>query len=126
MIAVVGDTSTVTALTRIDAAACYNPAMNSGLERVQQHLRLYEHPLVEFSARQKGDNIEVAITPRFTEPQVHTYLFEVHPRDLDDAQFEWMLQRHIFDGLQDYMIEMFVRTPQHSRQNQQREREGKP
>ncbi len=24
-----------------------------------------------------------------------------------------MLQRHIFDGLQDYMIEMFVRTPQH-------------
>jgi len=106
-------------------SSCYNPRMTSGLERVQQHLRLYEHPLVEFSACEKGQHIEVAISPRFTEPQVHTYFFEVHPRDLDDPQFEWMLQRHIFDGLQDYMIEMFVRTPQHFKQNQQREREGK-
>jgi hypothetical protein len=97
----------------------------SGLERVQQHLRLYDHPLVEFSARDKGESIEVAIRPRFSEPRVHTYIFELHPRDLDDAQFEWMLQRHIFDGLQDYMIEMFVRTPQHFKQNQQKEREGK-
>ena len=97
----------------------------SGLERVQKHLGLYEHPIVEFSAREKGESIEVSITPRFTHPPVHTYNFEVHPRDLDDPQFEWMLQRHIFDGLQDYMIEMFVRTPQHLRQNEQREREGK-
>jgi len=97
----------------------------SGLERVQQHLRLYDHPLVEFGARDKGESIEVAIRPRFSEPRVHTYFFELHPRDLEDAQFEWMLQRHIFDGLQDYMIEMFVRTPQHFKQNQQREREGK-
>jgi len=104
---------------------CYNPGMTSGLERVQQHLRLYEHPLVEFSAREKGQHVEVAISPRFVDPQVHTYFFEVHPRDLDDPQFEWMLQRHIFDGLQDYMIEMFVRTPQHFKQNQQREREEK-
>jgi hypothetical protein len=97
----------------------------SGLERVQQHLRLYEHPLVEFGARGKGDSIEVAITPRFSEPAVHTYFFELHQRDLDDPQFAWILQRHVFDGLQDYMIEMFIRTPQHLRQNQQREREGK-
>jgi hypothetical protein len=86
----------------------------SGLERVQQHLRQYEHPLVAFSARDKDEGIEVAISPRFSEPPVHTYFFELHPRDLEDVQFEWMLQRHIFDGLQDYMIEMFVRTPQHS------------
>jgi hypothetical protein len=97
----------------------------SGIELVQKHLRLYEHPLVEFGAREKGESIEVSISPRFTQPPVHVYYFDVHPRDLDDPQFEWMLQRHIFDGLQDYMIEMFVRTPQHLRQNQQREREGK-
>ncbi len=97
----------------------------SGIERVQKHLRLYEHPLVEFGAREKGESIEVSISPRFTQPPVHVYYFDVHPRDLDDPQFEWMLQRHIFDGLQDYMIEMFVRTPQHLRQNQQREHEGK-
>lgn len=99
---------------------------HSGLERVRNHLQLYEHPLVEFSAREKSESIEVSITPRFSQPPVHTYYFEVHPRDLEDPRFEWMLQRHIFDGLQDYMIEMFVRTPQHLRQNQQREGEGKP
>ncbi len=98
---------------------------SSGLERVRQHLRLYEHPLVEFSARETPTAIEVSISPRFTDPPVHTYSFEVHARDLDDPRFEWMLQRHIFDGLQDYMIEMFIRTPQHLRQNQQREHEGK-
>ena len=104
---------------------CYNPPVTSSLERVQQHLRLYEHPLVDFSARQTSAAIEVSIRPRFTQPAVHTYVFEVHTRDLDDPQFEWMLQRHIFDGLQDYMIEMFVRTPQHVQENRQREREGK-
>ena len=116
----------VTTLTGETALRCYNRLMNSSpLERVQKHLHLYEHPLVEFSAREKGESIEVSISPRFTQPPVHTYYFEVHPRDLDDPRFEWMLQRHIFDGLQDYMIEMFIRTPQHLRQNQQREREGK-
>ncbi len=64
-------------LTGMCAAPCYNPGMTSGLERVQQHLRLYEHPLVEFSARDTGHSIEVAIKPRFVEPQVHTYFFEV-------------------------------------------------
>jgi hypothetical protein len=117
--------SHVTILTGAFTSDCYNPCMSSALERVQQHLRLYEHPLVQFNARETGDNIEVAISPRFTEPAVHTYVFEVHPRDLDDPRFEWMLQRHIFDGLQDYMIEMFIRTPQHFKENQQREREGK-
>ena len=73
----------------------------SGLERVQQHLRLYEHPLVEFGARDKGETIEVAIRPRFAEPAVHTYFFELHPRDLDDPQFEWILQRHVFDAASD-------------------------
>jgi hypothetical protein len=118
--------SRVRRLTEYAGSPCYNPGMNpSGLERVQQHLRLYDHPLVVFNARDKGETIEVAINPRFSDPPVHTYFFELHPRDLEDVQFEWMLQRHIFDGLQDYMIEMFVRTPQHFRQNQQREREGK-
>jgi len=99
--------------------------MNPRLERVERHLRLYEHPLVEFSAREDADAIEISLRPRFTDPKVHTYTFELHSRDLDDPQFEWMLQRHIFDGLQDYFIEMFVRTPQHLKENRRRELEGK-
>ena len=68
------------------------------LERVRRQLKLYEHPLVEFVADAKGDSVEVSIRPRFTEPRVHVYSFELHPRDLDDAQLEWTLQRQIFDA----------------------------
>ena len=98
---------------------------SSRLDRVQQQLRLYEHPLVEFDARAKGEAVEVMIRPRFTDPPVHTYFFELHPRDLDDAQFEWTFQRQIFDCLHDYLVEMFIRTPQHRKEHQQMEREGK-
>lgn len=98
---------------------------SSRLERVQQQLRLYEHPLVEFDARVRGDGVEFIIRPRFSDPPVHTYYFDLHPRDLDDPQFEWTLQRQVFDCLHDYLVEMFVRTPQHRKENERREREGK-
>ena len=95
------------------------------LARVQQQLRFYEHPLVEFDAHEKGASVEVIIRPRFAEPKVHTYYFELHPRDLEDPQFEWAFQRQIFDCLHDYLVEMFIRTPQHRKEHQQLEREGK-
>ena len=38
--------------------------------------------------------------------------FERHPRDLQHAQFEWGFQRQLYDCLHDYMVEMFIRTPQ--------------
>src|ERR1039458_242813 len=101
--------------------ARYNrPMTSSRLERVQQQLRLYEHPLVEFDARTKGGGGEVVIRVRVPpDPPVHTYYFELHPRDLDDLQFEWTFQRQLFDCLHDYLVEMFVRTPQHRKENQQ-------
>jgi hypothetical protein len=95
------------------------------LARVQEQLRFYEHPLVEFDAREKGEAVEVIIRPRFTEPRVQTYYFELHPLDLDDPQFEWDFQRQIFDCLHDYLVEMFIRTPQHRKEHQRMEREGK-
>jgi hypothetical protein len=99
--------------------------MSSRLQLVQQQLRLYEHPLVEFDAREKDASVEIIIRPRFTDPPVHTYYFELHPRDLDDPQLEWTLQRQIFDCLHDYVIEMFVRTPQHRKENSTLQSEGK-
>jgi len=99
--------------------------MTSPLERVKEQLRLYEHPLVAFDAREKGDSVEIIIGPKFTEPPVHTYYFELHPRDLDDPQLEWTLQRQIFDCLHDYLVEMFIRTPQHRKENARLLREGK-
>ena len=48
-------------------------------------LRLYEHPLLEFSARAKGEGVELII--QFKNPPVpgHTYYFDLHPRDLGQS-----------------------------------------
>jgi len=85
---------------------------NHRLERVRDQLRLYEHPLLDFSARAKGEAVEVLIEFRNPPVRVHTYIFEMHPRDLDHQQFEWTFQRQLYDCLHDYLIEMFIRTPQ--------------
>ena len=94
---------------------------NSRLERVREQLRLYEHPLFDFDAQAKGEAVEVLIHANAANVEAsrasnasgaHTYVLELHPRDLDHPQFEWQFQRHFYDALHDYLIEMFVRTPQ--------------
>ena len=84
----------------------------SRLDRVLAQLRLYEHPLLDFSARAKGEGVEVIIKFKNPDVPVHTYYFDLHPRDLDDPQFEWAFQRQLYDCLHDYFVEMFTRTPQ--------------
>ena len=100
---------------------------NSRLDRVLAQLRLYEHPLLNFSARAKGDGVEVIIKFKDESVPVHTYFFDLHPRDLDDPQFEWSFQRQLFDALHDYFVEMFIRTPQDraARQREDRKREDR-
>ncbi len=86
--------------------------IHSRLDRVLTQLRLYEHPLLNFSARSKGDGVEVIIKFKDENIPVHIYYFDLHPRDLDDPQFEWSFQRQLYDALHDYFVEMFIRTPQ--------------
>jgi hypothetical protein len=82
------------------------------LDRVLAQLKLYEHPLLDFSARAKGEGVELIIQFKDTSIPVHTYYLDLHPRDLDDPQFEWTFQRLLYDGLHDYFVEMFTCTPQ--------------
>jgi hypothetical protein len=85
---------------------------NARLGRVLEQLQLYEHPLLNFAARAKDDGVEVIIQFKDATVPVHTYYFDLHPRDLDHAQFEWSFQRQLYDALHDYFVEMFIRTPQ--------------
>ena len=87
-------------------------AANPRLDRVLGQLRLYEHPLLNFEAREKGEGVEVIIEFKNPPIPVHTYYFDLHPRDLDHPQFEWTFQRQLYDCLHDYLVEMFIRTPQ--------------
>ena len=90
---------------------------NPRLQRVLDQLKLYEHPLLDFSAEASGDGVQVIIQFRNSPVQVHTYSFDLHPRDLDHPQFEWSFQRQLYDCLHDYLVEMFIRTPQSRRPN---------
>ena len=84
------------------------------LAKVLDHLRLYVHPLLTFSARETSGPIEILIDLKNSTVPVHQYVLPIHPRDLDHPQFAWHLQRQIYDGLHDYFIEMFISTPQDS------------
>ena len=92
---------------------------NYRLERVKEQLRLYDHPLLDFSARTKGDGVELIIQFKNPPVPVHTYYFDLHPRDLDHPQFQWTFQRQLYDCLHDYFVEMFTRTPQSRTENRQ-------
>ena len=86
--------------------------IQSALEKVQRELAKYEHPLFTFSAREKGDAVEIIIDSTSKELGLHTYYFEMHPRDLEHPQFEWTFQRQLYNCMHDYLMEMFIRTPQ--------------
>lgn len=85
---------------------------NSALNRVLEQLALYDHPLLAFDAREKGEGVEVLISIKNPPVPVHTYSFELHPRELNTPQFTWQFQRQLYDSLHDYFVEMFNRTPQ--------------
>jgi hypothetical protein len=103
----------------------YNPSVpetaTTRLDRVLAQLRLYEHPLLNFSARAKGEGVEIIIQFKDPSVPVHTYYFDLHPRDLDHPQFEWSFQRQLYDALHDYFMEMFIRTPQDRADRRQKE-----
>jgi hypothetical protein len=104
---------------------CVSETADSRLHRVLSQLRLYEHPLLNFSARTKGEGVEVIIRFKDESMPVHTYYFDLHPRDLDDPQFEWSFQRQLYDALHDYFVEMFIRTPQDRADRQRDDRQEK-
>jgi hypothetical protein len=82
------------------------------LEKVRGELGRYDHALMNFSAREHGGSVELVIELKSPYPGVHTYYAPLHPRDIEHPQFPWTLQRYLYDCMHDYLVEMFLRTPQ--------------
>ena len=83
------------------------------VRKVKEELARYEHPLFAFDARPFGDEgVEIVIEFQNKSLGLHTYYYQMHPRDLDHSQFTWTFQRQLYDCLHDYIIEMFTRNPQ--------------
>ncbi len=82
------------------------------LEKVREQILRYEHPLFDFSAREHGGSVELAIAVRDDRAALQVYYASVHERDIDHPQFPWAFQRYLYDCMHDYLIGMFIRTPQ--------------
>ena len=82
------------------------------LEKVLRETARYEHALLDFSARERNGEVELVIDLKEPRPGVHTYYAPLHARDIEHSQFPWTFQRYLYDCLHDYLVELFVRTPQ--------------
>ncbi len=82
--------------------------------KVRQELAKYEHPLFEFEARSGAVAECVDVLIRFNPPRddVHEYTLQLRQREIEHSQFPWTFQKHLYDCLHDYVIEMFTRNPQ--------------
>jgi hypothetical protein len=82
------------------------------LEKVLAEIRRYDHALLDFSAREHHGGVELVIALKGSHPGQHTYYAAVHERDIESPQFPWIFQRYLYDCMHDYLVEMFIRTPQ--------------
>ncbi len=82
------------------------------LEKVLAELARYEHAVLDFSARERNGTVELIIAMKELAGGVHTYYAPIHPRDIEHPQFPWTFQRYLYDCMHDYLVEMFIRTPQ--------------
>ena len=82
------------------------------LEKVLAETRRYEHALLDFSAREHRGGVELVIALKDPNRGLHTYYAPVHERDIEHPQFPWTFQRYLYDCMHDYLVELFVRTPQ--------------
>jgi hypothetical protein len=84
----------------------------SNLEKIQAELKRYDHPLFDFAASEDPKGIRVTISVK-VEDVLDPYSFIIPPRDFQDPRYGWRFQNLLYNYLHDYMIETFMRTPQH-------------
>ena len=81
------------------------------LEKVNQQLSRYEHPLFDWEAHSVELGVEVSVTLKVKGIYDETYRLTLKPREIEARGFEWDFQRQLFNCLHDYLVEMFIRSP---------------
>lgn len=84
----------------------------TALEKVESEIRRYDHALLRFGVREREGALDLVISLKEPRPEVHTYYAPLHARDIEHPQFPWTFQRYLYDCMHDYLVEMFLRTPQ--------------
>jgi hypothetical protein len=83
-------------------------------QKLEAELARYPHHLVEFAVDETaGGTLELVIRLKQPIPGEDEYRAAIHPRDVEGPQFSWNLQRFLYGCLHDYVIDLFIRTPQY-------------
>ena len=81
------------------------------LETVIDEIAKYEHPFFEFSASEKGNDVELCIQSKIPGVLNPAYRITFSERDLRSTQFPWTFQKLLYSCLNDYIVELFTRCP---------------
>jgi hypothetical protein len=82
--------------------------------QVEAELKRYPHHLADFAVEETtAGGLELVIRLKHPIPGEDEYRAALHPRDVEGPQFSWNLQRFLYGCLHDYMVDLFIRTPQH-------------
>jgi hypothetical protein len=81
------------------------------IDRVNQQLSRYAHPLFDWEARNVSSGVEVTIRLRVKGVYDDEYRLLLRPREIEARGFEWEFQRQLYNCLHDYLVEMFTRSP---------------
>jgi len=81
------------------------------LEKVNEQLSRYSHPLFEWEAHKLTSGVEITIRLKVKGVYEDAYRLSLTPREIDARGFEWDFQRQLYNCLHDYLVEMFERSP---------------
>jgi len=81
------------------------------LETVIEEIAKYEHPFFEFSACEKGNDVELCIQSKVPGVLNPAYRITFSERDLRSSQFPWTFQSLLYSCLTDYIVELFTKSP---------------
>ena len=60
----------------------------------------------------RNGGVDLLISLKEEVSGAHTYVAPIHPRDIEHPQFPWTFQRYLYDCLHDFVVELFLHTPQ--------------
>lgn len=81
------------------------------VEKVENELSRYEHPLFKWHAREISSGVEVIITLKVQGVYDDPYRLSLKPREIEARGFQWEFQRQLYNCLHDYLVEMFTQSP---------------
>ena len=80
--------------------------------KVALELERYEHPFFEFSVARTANGVDVCVRSKLSEVHSPEYRFTLSEREIGHPQFRWSFQGLLYGNLNDYMVELFTRSPE--------------